>query len=173
MKAFQVQDTSKWKEALRFLDINCPRSEWPPRIRKILFRGTTIVMKERMQVVTFLFCNGVSENIIHVLLQPVLRDEAAKRHVKSLLKDIKSSNFDSKWFYYNVNERDFLYLNGNPCNFLDLQACGIPIKDSIIWNRKINTLSRYMLKKSTTLSQEQKFFRNMTETDPVHFFKDV
>lgn len=170
MKAFQIEDKSKWIEALKFLDINCPRSEWPPVMRRTLFRGTTICMKERMRIVTFLFCNGVVESIIHVLLQPVLKDESAKRHVKSLLKDLKSNNFDSKWFYYNVNLHDFLYLNGKLCDFSDLQACGIRIKDAMIWNRKLNSLSKYMYNNKITLTQEQNFLLNMDETNPVNFF---
>lgn len=173
MKTHAIANKAAWCEALGFLEAFCPRKDWPLRIRTTLFKGTTICYKERLLLTVFLYGNGVPDKHIRVLLQPVLRDRASAEHVNTILADVKGCNYDNIWYYFNVHRKDYLYLNGLPCDFTTLKKHGRYISYTMLCNRKIDTWSKFCCTQNASVYDRELFFRHINETDPWVFFRNT
>ena len=139
-------------------------------MRQLVFGGRTLQTNDRMKVVIFMFGNGIPPKYICVLMQPILRDKAAQEHLTRILNKACSAYFDKKWFYYNVNENDYLFLNQTPCDVDTLQKYGIKTGEKFILQRKINEWSKFSAKFETTRKMEQEFLSDLFCTDPRAFF---
>lgn len=163
----------QWTETLQFLNAFLPCSEWPPKMRHLVFGGVTILSAQRLTCVLFLYGNGVQERHIRTVLQPLLRDNKAVVHVQEVLSVAKSGKRDRTWFYFDVGQNDYLFLGGRPCDWQVLQAHSITVTDEMIVNRKVNAWSRYTcFRAGVRLSDQDAFFRDMDETNPRVFFAD-
>lgn len=134
----------------------CPIDTWPKYFKDKIASSNYLNRSERMQTVCFFYGNGITdlETIIR-MIRHKLRDRSAFAHVKSIVQDLQTTNYDDKWTYYNTNEKCMLYMNGSIA--VDAQA------KLNVFDLKMNIWNRYCSKHKTSLSTQIKFFGEDTE----------
>ena len=94
------------------LQIDPDFSKWRDEERE-LFEGQDYVsFGGRLGLVCFLFGNGCEDEVIVAFLWPRLRDDSARRDVRSILARIRSEQYDQQWYYFNIERQAYYFLNG-------------------------------------------------------------
>ena len=168
MKTHSIENKKAWIEMLKFVDAFLPRNTWPKPMRHKIFGGCTITHTTRLKCCLFLYGNGIPPHFIRVMMQPCLRDKSAVMHLDSILKDLES-NKNNSLFYFDVNQNDYLLIDGSPCPLCTLEKHNIRISDEIIFNRKLNAWNFFSLRNKTSIFLQHAFFSDMHCTDPFEF----
>jgi hypothetical protein len=101
-------------QAMARLKAFLPMDNWPEPMVKLFFGGNTLSCVERLRLLTFLVGNGYPVDAVCAVIAPRLRTGASAMHANSVLKDLASGRYDHRWYYFNVNEQDWLYLDNTP-----------------------------------------------------------
>jgi hypothetical protein len=115
---------------------------------QLFFRGTTLSCGERLRLLTFLVGDGYEEGAIRTVLAPRLRTAKSAHHAETVLKDLASARYDRRWFYFNVTQQDFLYLDGTPH--------GEP-RGSQLFTRRVNAWDKHSAKRTASLKEQAEF----------------
>ena len=91
-----------------------PMDNWPEQMVKLFLGPSTLSYAERLRMLTFLVGNGYPVDAVCTVLAPRLRSTSSARHANGVLKDLASGRNDRRWYYFNVNEQDWLVLDGTP-----------------------------------------------------------
>ena len=145
---------------LRFISVS-PIELWPKKMKDILFGKRTITHSERLIVCSFLYGNGSNKDDIKLLISHLLRDKSAVMDVHNTLD--KMTKNPKHYFYYDVNRRDTLDMNGEPYgvafgNMFDI--------------RKLNEWDKFCSRHKVTLAMQEGFFAQTDTIYPhIHFSK--
>ena len=106
--------TIPWPEAKRLIlgFLTPDFHKWPDREYNLFFGGDFLAYIDRICLVCFLFGNGCRDEWIIGFTWPRLRDDSARRHVSSILDAIRAGSYDFRWYYFNLENQVFYYLNG-------------------------------------------------------------
>jgi hypothetical protein len=154
------------REALVFTNAFLPPHLWPRAERALVFGSASFLRHgQRLRVVCFLLGNGFPAHVLRALLNTRLRDLAAHRHVESLVKDVLAGRYDAIWSYFDVNQNDQLYLNGNP----SASPTG-KMSEPRVLQRKANSLSSYLFRHPRThLDFQHRFLTDAWHTNAATF----
>jgi hypothetical protein len=109
-----IVDKRAFGQALMRMKVFLPMDNWPQPMLRLFFGSQTLSWGQRLRMITFLVGNGYPTDAVQTVLTPRMRTSAAAVHANNVFKDISSARYDHKWFYFNVNEQDFLYLDNTP-----------------------------------------------------------
>lgn len=111
-----MEGRKEWEDATRRVTNFLPdiRIYWPEEKAASFCKEGFLSYGERLGLSVFLFGNGVSGSDILTLLLPKMKDESAKTHLRSLVKDLTEAKYGARWFYFDVHFQDVYYLNGTP-----------------------------------------------------------
>jgi|EP00966_Prymnesium_polylepis_P336974 hypothetical protein len=145
-----VVDKRAFAEAATRMNAFLPMDNWPEPMVKLYQRGDTLSCVERLRMLTFLVGNGYPQDAILTVIAPRLRTGASAMHANNVLKDLASGRYDHRWYYFDVNEQDWLYLDGTPY--------GEP-RGSQVFTRRVNAWDRRCWKGKDwpTLKEQEEF----------------
>ena len=109
-----VVDGRAFGQAMARMKAFLPMENWPEPMVKLFFGSRTLSYAERLRLLTFLVGNGYPVDAVCTVLAKRMRTSASAMHANNVLKDIASGRYDHKWYYFNVNQQDYLYLNNRP-----------------------------------------------------------
>lgn len=110
-----------------------PMDNWPQPMLRLFFGAQTLSWMQRLRLITFLVGNGYPIDALHTVMAHRMRTSAATIHANHVTRDILSGRYDRTWFYFNVTEQDYLYLDNTPYG----QASG-----SQIFTRNVNAMAK-------------------------------
>ena len=83
-------------------------------------------------------------------------------HARTVLRDLRTGVYTSKWWYFDVVQRDVLMLNGRPRRQR--------LSEWQIVNRQTNSWSAFCYQRCATLAMQHSFFAQRECTDAFLFF---
>ena len=99
------------------VDLIGPVDEWPRDMRSLFWKNGTLVNGERFKLCTFGYINGLDRNILlqWCQLRGLLRDDDAWHHIHGLYNAFENTTqFDTRYWQWNVINRRYQYINGTP-----------------------------------------------------------
>ena len=141
-----IVDKRSFGQAMRQMNAFLPTTNWPECMVALFFGSQTLSYRQRLHLLTFLYGNGYPVDAIRVVLAPRMRTPASCRHAENVLKDLISSRYDSRWYYFNVVEADFLFLDGTPH--------GVP-RGNQVYTRLVNAWDKHCWKRHFPSLKEQ------------------
>ena len=109
-----VVDKRAFGQAMARMKTFLPMDNWPEPMEKLFFGGETLSCGERLRLLTFLVGNGYPVDAVCTVLARRLRTGASAMHANNVLKDLASGRYDHRWYYFNVIQQDWLYLDNTP-----------------------------------------------------------
>ena len=109
-----ITDKRAFCQAMTRMKAFLPMDNWPEQMVKLFLGPSTLSYAERLRMLTFLVGNGYPVDAVCTVLAPRLRSTSSARHANGVLKDLASGRNDRRWYYFNVNEQDWLVLDGTP-----------------------------------------------------------
>ena len=158
----RVARHARYDEALRRLNSVSPVEEWPYAVRSLFFGTATIVHGERIRLSAFLFGNGARSEDVLPLVWHRLRDEPARTDIRRAVADMNNPLTSGRFFYYDVNAKDTLHLDGRLREGKQMGARAL--------NRMIHTWSKYAYRHRATLHMQRRFFSQRDVLDANVFF---
>lgn len=137
-----------------------PQLEWD-----LIHSTRTLRMRGRMRLICFLWGNGVDQDMIRRILDPLVKRESVK-DVDGIVAAAVSGKYDTKWWYYDVKHALNLRLDGTVQDALtDRTRVQFATYE---WDRqrqrRLNAGRGY-----PTLAEQQRFFRDEFDiTDHRH-----
>ena len=150
-----------YSDALTRVLCVAPLDMWPDTMKFLFFGDSTIKRGERLRLSSFLFGNGACSEDIVPLLAHRLRDDPARTDVRNTVTQMNTADGMARIFYFDVNERDYLYLNGT-CKEGDVRGYRV-------LQRMINSWSKYAYLKPTTLEMQRRFMMQREFYDAFTF----
>jgi hypothetical protein len=145
-----VVDRRAFGQAMARMKALLPMENWPEPMVKLFFGNRTLSWAERLRLLTFLAGNGYPIDAVCTVLARRMRTGASTMHANNVLKDIASGRYDHKWYYFNVNEQDYLYLDNTPS--------GTPSGNQI-FTRRVNAWDKHCwaAQRAPTLKEQWEF----------------